>query len=165
MDIGIDARQTLQQVNLEHLHRIAEKILSFMQAPANSELSIALVDDAEIHALNREYRGIDRSTDVLSFAQQETLDDQTIPLHVENTALPVLLGDVILSTETTARQAIEHTQTFEQELYFLLTHGILHLLGYDHIRDEDAVVMEGIEQQILKSGLLAGKGHQSQNFL
>ena len=136
-----------------------------MQAPANSELSIALVDDAEIHALNREYRGIDRSTDVLSFAQQETQDDQTVPLHVEGTTLPVLLGDVILSTETTARQATEHAQTCERELYFLLVHGILHLLGCDHIRDEDAVMMEDLERQIVQSGLLAGKCHQSQNFL
>ncbi len=154
MDICIDNRQTIQHVNLEQLHQVAEKILVFMQAPANSELSIALVDDTGIHELNREYRGIDRSTDVLSFAQQETLDNQTVPLHVEDTTLPVLLGDVILSTETTARQAAERAQTFEQELYFLLAHGILHLLGYDHIRDEDAVVMEDLERQIVKSGLL-----------
>ncbi len=154
MDIGIDDRQTVQQVSREQLHQIADQILTFMQAPANSELSIALVDDAEIHKLNREYRGIDRSTDVLSFAQQEALDDQVVPLHAENTALPVLLGDVILSTETTAIQAAERAQTFEQELYFLLTHGILHLLGYDHIHDEDAVVMEDLEREIVQSGLL-----------
>lgn len=151
MDIWIDNRQTVQQVNTELLHHIARHILSFMQVPAHCELSIALVDDEEIHHLNREYRGIDRSTDVLSFAQQETLDDQIVPLHAETTTLPMLLGDVILSVETTDRQAHEQRHSFERELYVLLTHGILHLLGYDHMTDEDADVMEGLEQQIIQT--------------
>ncbi len=155
MDIWIDNRQTVRPIQQEQLLQIAEKILTFMQAPINSELSIALVDDDEIHQLNRDYRGLDRSTDVLSFAQQETLDAQTVPLHlVEDTTFPMLLGDVILSVETTARQARERDHTFEQELYFLLAHGILHLLGYDHIADEDAAVMEDLEQQLVRNRLL-----------
>lgn len=149
MDIWIDNRQTRKQVDLDTLHEIAGCILTYMQAPLHSELSIALVDDEEIRQLNREYRGIDRSTNVLSFAQQETLESQTVPLNTEATLLPMLLGDVILSVETTTRQAHEHGNSFEHELCFLLTHGILHLLGYDHQTDEDAVVMENLEQEIL----------------
>ena len=63
---------------------------------------------------------------------------------------PVVLGDVILSTETTQRQAQEHRHSFEQELYFLLIHGILHLLGYDHHTDEEARIMENLEQSLLQ---------------
>jgi probable rRNA maturation factor len=151
MDIWIDNRQTVQQVNTQKLEQIARHILHIMQVPARCELSIALVDDEEIHCLNREYRGIDRSTDVLSFAQQETLDAQVVPLRAETTTLPMLLGDVILSVETTHSQAYERGHSFEHELYVLLTHGILHLLGYDHVTDEDADIMEGLEQQILQT--------------
>ncbi len=87
-----------------------------------AELSVVLTDEAEIHALNRDYRDRDRPTDVLSFAQREgedALDD-------------ALLGDVILSVPTAERQARERGHTLEHELLDLLAHGLLHLLGYDH---------------------------------
>jgi probable rRNA maturation factor len=150
MEIWIDHRQKARQIDCERLSQTAEQILTFMCAPAHSEVSIALVDDAEIHTLNREYRGIDRSTDVLSFAQQETVAEQHVPLHAEQTAQPILLGDVIISVETTERQAQERQHSFERELYFLLTHGLLHLLGYDHQKDGDAEEMEGLERQIMQ---------------
>jgi len=88
------------------------------------ELSIALVDDAAIRELNRNYRGKDRPTDVLSFSQREgeaAIDRQ-------------LLGDVVISVETARRQAERRGSTTEEELRELLVHGILHLLGYEHER-------------------------------
>ena len=82
-----------------------------------------LTDDAEIHALNKKYRGVDRPTDVLSFPQQE-----------EGTPQPAgrLLGDVAISLETAARQAILRKHSLHRETFILLAHGIIHLLGYDH---------------------------------
>ena len=106
------------------------------------ELSLVICDDAFIHPLNRDYRGKDRPTDVLSFAQREGdfafLEDP-------------LLGDVIISLETTRRQAEERGHSLERELQILLVHGILHLLGYDHIEDDDAAVMEAKEKEILRA--------------
>ena len=91
-----------------------------------SELSVALVHDDEMHRLNRDWRGKDRTTDVLAFALREG----------EGTAVqePGLLGDVVISVPTAERQAAERGHALERELAELLAHGILHLLGYDHER-------------------------------
>ena len=88
------------------------------------ELSVLLCDDETIHALNRDYRGMDKPTDVLSFSMRE---GEFGELH------PELLGDVVISLETARRQAAEHGRTIAQEVTYLLAHGLLHLLGYDHV--------------------------------
>ena len=89
----------------------------------DDELSILLVDDANIQNLNRQHRNIDTATDVLSFPQ---IEDGEFISH--------MLGDVVISVETARRQADEHHFSLEQELVLLLIHGLLHLLGYDHER-------------------------------
>jgi probable rRNA maturation factor len=106
-----------------------------------SELSILLVDDEEMQRLNREYLSRDRPTNVLAFAMKEG----------ENTHLhPAVLGDVVVSTETAQREALQRGVTLEEEMALLLVHGILHLLGYDHEHTtEEAARMEAKEQQIL----------------
>ncbi|MBY0273988.1 rRNA maturation RNase YbeY [Candidatus Binatia bacterium] len=91
-----------------------------------SELSVALVRDDEMHRLNRDYRGKDRTTDVLAFALREG--------EATGTQQPGLLGDVVISVPTAERQARERGHATERELAELLLHGILHLLGYDHER-------------------------------
>ena len=122
------------------LHEVAEQILSILQLQG-VELSVLLCNDSFIHPLNRDYRGKDKATDVLSFAQREgegaDADDP-------------LLGDVIISVETAERQAAERNIKISDELQLLLTHGILHLLGYDHIDDDDAEIMEALEREILR---------------
>lgn len=100
-----------------------------------------IVGDEEIHELNRDYLQKDRPTNVISFAMQEG----------EITGVPGnLLGDVVISADTAARDAVEAGQSFESELYFLLLHGILHLLGYDHERgtEEEALQMEQREREL-----------------
>ena len=107
----------------------------------DAQLSILIVDDHEIHQINREYLGKDRPTNVISFAMQEG----------EGSGIqPDLLGDVVISADTAARDASEAGVPFESELYFLLLHGILHLLGYDHERGtmEDARRMEAREKEV-----------------
>ncbi len=96
------------------------------------ELSVALVDDAGIHALNRTYRHKDKPTDVLAFPLQELA-----PLHTLKAPPEGLLGDVILSIETARRQAVRHRRPLLGELTMLLAHGLLHLLGYDHQSDAE----------------------------
>jgi len=149
MEIFIDNLQDTQQVDLIRLREVAMKILRYLECQPQSELSIALVHDEEMRRLNREYRCRNQSTDVLSFAQQETIDPQLIQPYSEEASYPLPLGDVIISVETTRRQALEQHKTFEEEVYFLLIHGILHLCGYDHRSEEDAQIMEKLEHKIL----------------
>jgi probable rRNA maturation factor len=107
----------------------------------DSEISILIVDDARIQELNRDYLQRDKPTNVISFSM----------LEGEGGSLqPQLLGDVVISADTAARDALEADIPFENELYFLLLHGILHLLGYDHERGtaEDTAKMETKEQEI-----------------
>ena len=104
------------------------------------QLSIVLCNDHIIHPLNRDYRGKDTSTDVLSFAQREGEF-----AFVEDD----VLGDVIISVETAQRQAKEKGHSIETEMEVLLVHGILHLLGYDHIEDDEAKIMQSKERELL----------------
>ncbi len=149
MDVFISNLQDKIPVDAAVLEQMAFTVLSQLQCDSHCELSIALVDDQEIQRLNREYRGIDRNTDVLSFALQEAQEPLLTRTSSDESAWPVVLGDVILSTETAQRQAQEHGHPFERELSFLLIHGILHLLGYDHHTDEDARTMENLEQTLV----------------
>ena len=93
-----------------------------------TEVDITIVDDEEIHQLNRDYRNVDRPTDVLSFALDE--DDEDEPELLEGQLH--LLGDIIISAETATRQAEEFGHGLEREIVYLAVHGLLHLLGYDH---------------------------------
>jgi probable rRNA maturation factor len=113
------------------------------QLDPRAELSVTLVDDAEIHRLNRAYRRIDRPTDVLAFAMRE---GDGADLH------PHLLGDVVISLETAARQAARRRVPLMDEVRLLLTHGILHLLGYDHERSPaEARRMFRRQRELLRS--------------
>ncbi|MBR3624534.1 MAG: rRNA maturation RNase YbeY [Selenomonadaceae bacterium] len=107
-----------------------------------SEVSVTITNDAEIHKLNKQYRGIDRPTDVLSFAFRESEDD----LDKEN------LGEIIISLPRATAQAEEYGHSLKREVAFLTVHGMLHLLGYDHIEEEDREEMEN-EQKIVMEAL------------
>ena len=107
----------------------------------DDELSVLIVDDSEIAEMNETYRGKKGPTNVLSFAMQEG----------EFAGITNLLGDVVISAETTLREAEEAGITFEERLSQLLVHGILHLVDYDHERsEEEAVIMEDKSLEILK---------------
>lgn len=109
------------------------------------EVSLALVDDREMRELNRTYRGVDASTDVLSFAMREATAGEP-PVDAREEAL---LGDVVISLETAARQAREYGHSLEREAGFLLAHGLLHLLGYDHDEPARAEVMQKKQEEIM----------------
>ncbi len=111
-----------------------------------TEVDITIVDDEEIHSLNREYRNVDRPTDVLSFALDEDGGEPELVGGPEEH----LLGDIIISAETAQRQADEFGHGLEREIVYLAVHGLLHLLGYDHMTDEDKVVMRAKEEEALR---------------
>jgi probable rRNA maturation factor len=105
---------------------------------SDSEVSLVLIDDAEMRPLNAQWRNIDQPTDVLAFAQSDSFSAQS-----------QVLGDVLISVETATRQAAERGHSLERELTVLFVHGVLHLLGYDHIDDDEAEEMEALERTLL----------------
>ncbi len=115
----------------------------------NTEVGITLVDNEEIQNLNSQYRKIDSPTDVLSFAMDETGTVETDITFVNASDLH-LLGDIVISMERTVEQAKEYGHSTERELGFLTVHGMLHLLGYDHTTEEDALIMREWEEKILQ---------------
>ena len=112
----------------------------------NTEVDITIVDNAEIHTLNRDYRGIDRPTDVLSFA----LDDGDEEPEVEDDEAEHLLGDVIISAPRAVEQGEEFGHGLTREMTYLAVHGMLHLLGYDHMEEADKKIMRAREEEILR---------------
>ena len=111
-----------------------------------TEVDITLVDDAAIHELNRTYRGIDRPTDVLSFA----LDEGEEEPEVDDDEIEHLLGDVIISAPTAVRQGEEYGHGLEREMTYLAVHGMLHLLGYDHMEEKDKLIRRKREEEVLR---------------
>ncbi len=107
----------------------------------SAEASIVLENDEALRTLNRDYRGKDAPTNVLSFpgAFEAPVDEEA----------PVLLGDIVVALETTAREAEEHGKTLADHLSHLVVHGMLHLMGYDHESEEEAIRMERLEAEVL----------------
>lgn len=128
----------------DEVRAIAAHVLTAEGVERDVEISLSYVNEDEMHELNDEWRGIDRTTDVLSF-ECDSAFDEDIPLD------EVLeLGDVILAPEVIARQAPGFGNTPADECRLMLVHGLLHLLGYDHIEDDEAEEMEAREDAILR---------------
>lgn len=139
---------TIEDNLLEEILRAAD-VVGEIYGVADSELSITLTDDEHIHALNKKYRGVDRATDVLSFAFRESDEPEVIGADFE------VLGDVIISLERATAQAEDFGHSFRREVIFLEVHGLLHLLGYDHIDDDERREMEEEQRFIMdKLGIL-----------
>lgn len=117
------------------------------KTPQHSEVSITIVSDAEIQEINREYRGVDRPTDVISFEMQDDLDD--LPLDVQR-QVGNMLGDIIVSIDRAREQAAEYNHSVEREVGFLVVHGFLHLLGYTHDSEEEEQQMFTRQKEILR---------------
>ncbi|ABK43949.1 protein of unknown function UPF0054 [Magnetococcus marinus MC-1] len=125
---------------------------AFGWALAPLEVSVLLSDDEAVQALNAQYRGKDKPTNILSFAMEEEADD-AMPMPIM-AGEPRLLGDLILAYQTVQREAAEQDKPFDQHLTHLLVHGTLHLLGYDHERSED----EAQQQEAREIAILAQLG-------
>lgn len=143
INVLIDHGQDLvQSLNIEGL---ALFVLQEMNCPESTDVTISFVSNERIHELNKEYRGMDKPTDVLSFeCDNVPFDDEDVD-DVEEYEL----GDVIIATDVALAQTEEFGTTFEEEVSLLTVHGLLHLCGYDHIEDEEAEIMEALEQSLL----------------
>lgn len=170
------SRLTLEWIDEQNLHEITPDFIEKLQLLLKlageqeefeeGEVSLTFVDDQRIHELNKEYRGFDKPTDVLSFALQETGEDELEIIYevseddeLENDELDdnevEPLGDIIISVETAIAQAEEYGHSIERELGFLFVHGFLHLIGYDHENEAAEKVMFSKQEEILsKAGLV-----------
>ena len=151
MTLNIDFLDETNKVQEEHI-ALVEKLLqhaaNVLEIEDESEVSITFVTNEAIQEINREYRDKDQPTDVFSFALEELGEGETVIIAE---GMPRVLGDIIISTERTEEQAAEYGHSFERELGFLAVHGFLHLLGYDHMTEEDEKVMFGKQDEILQS--------------
>lgn len=144
---------TSEKVSAEHLNLIKD-LLNFtgkkLDLADNTEMSVTLVNNPEIKELNAQYRHVDRATDVLSFAAEESGDETPIIMDPELAAeFPVNLGDLFISVDKVAEQAKFLGHSVERELGFLVVHGFLHLNGYDHEQPEDEKKMFSLQREIL----------------
>lgn len=118
------------------LRKIAGIVLRKLGVDKGSELSITFIGDEEMRELNRSWRGIDRATDVLSFPQD---GEGPVPL----------LGDIVISVDTTRRHSVRYGNTFHEETKKLIVHGVLHLLGHDHKKKKEKELMQSLEKELL----------------
>lgn len=136
------------------LGALAAELPPRLRAPAYS-LGLSLVGDAEIAALNGDWRQKPGPTDVLAFAAQDDSPDGAppVPLPAGAEPEPLELGDIVISVDTAARQAAEQGHSLERELLFLASHGLLHLLGWDHPDDPSLAAMLARQERLLACGL------------
>lgn len=150
------------------LHEVIEEAAKYLNLPEGIELDLSIVSNEEIQVLNRDYRGLDKPTDVLSFALTEVTSEFDVDFaHLDLTeeaeetedleetefedeeAIPQHLGDIIISYPRAQEQAQDYGHSLDRELAFLAVHGFLHLNGYDHQTEEEAQEMFRIQEEVL----------------
>lgn len=157
MKVMIDWEYGEDIVSAFPLEELALFVLARENAPEHSEVSLAFVDDERMAELNGEFRGKEGPTDVLSF-ECDGLDDGfgQPPADMTGPQAVFELGDIVIAPDVAARQSVELGHSLEAEVSLLLVHGLLHLLGYDHIDDDEAEEMEARERALLAAWADAG---------
>lgn len=144
MEVYIDNRQdeiTIDDELIELMEKVMKECLALEEKGFDTEISVSFVNNKEIQELNREYRNIDSSTDVLSFPMTDDFSLIHIPI----------LGDIVISLEKALSQAEEYGHSFNREVAYLTAHSMFHLLGYDHMKEDEKQVMRKKEKQVMKS--------------
>ena len=164
----IDDQAYLASGQEKLLHEVIEAAAKYLKLPEGIELDLSIVSNEEIQVLNRDYRGLDKPTDVLSFALTEVTSEFDVDFaHLDLTeeaeetedleetefedeeAIPQHLGDIIISYPRAQEQAQDYGHSLDRELAFLAVHGFLHLNGYDHQTEEEAQEMFKIQEEVL----------------
>ena len=156
----IDIEYDYPEIVVDHYREIIEKVifstLDYEDCPYEAMVYVLLTDNESIHAINKEHRGIDRPTDVLSFPMHDYPEPADFS-HIEETDLDafhpdsgeLMLGDIIISMDKVREQADSYGHSVTRELAFLIAHSMLHLMGYDHMEDEERMIMEAKQEEIL----------------
>lgn len=151
-DEGIGQDAEIERV----IRRVVAEALDYEGCPYEAEVSVILTDDANIREMNRNYRQMDKPTDVLSFplieyespADFSLLEEARLDCFNPDSG-ELMLGDIVISTQRAAAQAEQYGHSYEREVAFLTAHSMLHLMGYDHMEEEERLVMERRQEEIL----------------
>ena len=143
----VDSIRYLDSQKKRKLKKQVKLILNTLNLSRNTEICITFLDDNAMRKLNEAYRGIKRTTDVLSFPQNEWNSTSLNAAIAKGSS--ILLGDIVISIDTAKRHARFYGNSLEKEVQKLIVHGILHLLGYDHKKKNDAIVMRKKEKELL----------------
>ncbi|MDY2793869.1 MAG: rRNA maturation RNase YbeY [Peptostreptococcus porci] len=159
MKIILDNRQDDKEISEDLLKKIEKVIVACLEYEDYSddyEVSLSFVTNDEIKNLNRDFRNIDKVTDVLSFPM---LSDDDFEIEYEEYSL----GDIVISVDRAEQQAIEYDHSFEREICFLVCHSMFHLLGYDHMQEDEAEEMHTKEKNVLDSlGITRGQKYEQE---
>ena len=139
VEVFNETKENLDEI--KELDKLFPFLLDYFKLD-NVICNVIIVDNETIHKINKEYRNIDRETDVISFALE---DDKTMPEDKIR-----MLGDIYISIDKAKQQAKEYSHSLKRELCFLMTHGFLHLLGYDHMNKKDEEIMFPLQEKILE---------------
>ncbi len=138
----IIANETNEKIDMdEKLKSVVKTVLETEGLPLEYEVSITFVDIDEIHKLNKEFRNVDRPTDVLSFPMDEDFSIEGVD---------TMLGDIVISMDVAKEQAKDFGHSLDREIMYLTAHSMLHLLGYDHMEDEEKSEMRAREKEVMK---------------
>lgn len=137
--------------------QVAEAVLDAENCPYETQINVLLTDNAGIHEFNKEYRGIDRETDVLSFPNLDFVKEGVFEIdeareadYFDPDTGELILGDIIISVDKVQEQADNYGHGTKREFAFLVAHSMLHLCGYDHMEEDEAKVMESKQEEILQ---------------
>lgn len=148
MELAFENQLSSEYDSLEDTYGGLMKVaFDHLQVKKNYEVDVSLVDEGTIHQINRDYRNVDRVTDVISFAFE---DDDSALSTINGDDIPRMLGEIFVCVPRALEQAKEIGNTPERELCFLFVHGLLHLLGYDHMTKEEEEVMFPLQEKILQ---------------
>lgn len=151
--------ETDKELNIpyeEIINKVIEEALDYAECPYEAELNVVLTDNESIHQINLETREIDRPTDVLSFPTLEYDEPGDFSIISEDSydfnpdTGELMLGDIVISVEKVEEQANAYGHSMERELGFLVAHSMLHLFGYDHMEDDERIVMEKKQEEVLQ---------------
>jgi probable rRNA maturation factor len=142
----VDETNELKQEDLDLVEHLLQFASEKEEIQEECEVSVTFVDNDRIQEINRDYRDKDQPTDVISFALEETNEEE---VEIIGADMPRVLGDIIISVPKAREQAHEYGHSFQRELGFLAVHGFLHLLGYDHMTEEEEKIMFSRQREIL----------------
>ncbi|NNJ29114.1 rRNA maturation RNase YbeY [Lacrimispora defluvii] len=156
INIEYEAEKKLKIPYEEIITSVVEEAIDYENCPYEAEVNVLITDNQDIQQINQEYRNIDSPTDVLSFPMIEYESPSDFD-HLEEESYDsinpetgeLLLGDIVVSVDKVEEQAEKYGHSIERELAFLIAHSMLHLFGYDHMQDEERLVMEQKQEEIL----------------
>ena len=154
MDLEIyDDTKNVPEEKIKLIEDVLNFAGSYLKLPENTEMSVTLMDNEHIHEINKKYRGVDKPTDVISFAIEEDDPDEVPIILPEDEEFDIRknIGDIMVSMDKVKEQAEYLGHSEDRELGFLVVHGFLHLNGYDHMKEEDEKEMFGLQREILDS--------------